>query len=175
MFIIVASPFITYVLVNVITYNIVSWIVYNVAKYLNSGTQAQYAVGGITFAVGLAVVIVKGIGDVKEDESDRDDDSEKEESEKGDESDKEEMEGGDNDAESDYSDYHEQQQEEDNSAKWMILGVFIMMMGATVFPQINKKLGLDIYAYAILCVSSLVIFKMSNVDKDETSRKQQQQ
>jgi len=69
LFIIVASPFITYVLVNVITYNIVSWIVYNVANYLNSGTQAQYVVGGITVAVGLAVVCVKGIGNEKDEVS----------------------------------------------------------------------------------------------------------
>jgi len=85
------------------------------------------------------------------------------------------MEGGGNDAESDYSDYNEPETDEDNTCKWMVLGVFIMMMGATVFPQINKKLGLDIYAYAILCVCSLIIYTMSKVDKDETSKKQQQQ
>jgi len=74
MFIIVASPFITYLLLNVIAYDIVSWIVYNVAKYLKSGTQAQYVVGGVTVVIGLAVLLVKGVRVLDED---KDEDSDK--------------------------------------------------------------------------------------------------
>jgi hypothetical protein len=188
MFIVVATPFITYVLLNIVAYDIVSWIVYNVAKYLNSSTQAQYVVGGVTVAIGLAVLFVKGIGsgdDDKDDDSDKDSDdddkdSDDDDKDKEDDSDKDEMEGGDganentlnDDADSDYSNCDEAKPEEEGTTKWMVLGVFIMMMGATVFPQINEKLGSDIYAYAILCVCAVIIYTMSKVDQDETSRKQ---
>ena len=73
-------------------------------------------------------------------------------------------EGGDGDADSEFSNYDEHKPEEPDTCKWMVLGVLIMMMGATVFPQINKELGFDIYGYAILCVCAVIIYTMSKVD-----------
>jgi len=73
LFIIVATPFITYVLLNIIAYDIVSWIVYNLANYLNSGTQAQYVVGGVTVVIGLAILCVKGVSGGDDDKDDKSD------------------------------------------------------------------------------------------------------